>query len=216
MKTIIIIGLTPQGLSLLRILCRAGINVIAYYNSKKNVGRFSKYGKKIYFETINQLKDSIREILSDIDYKPLCYITSGELLAMVLQSFPELYQICDVISGDYETVEKLAHKDCMYEIAVEKGFKVAKYITLDKYKNGDFKFPIFLKRNYEIPLFFKAVKINSQETFNRYFSRIKENERRHILVQEFIDMHYIAHPQSQIIESRIPILTSHPGHCFPE
>ena len=184
----IILGLTPQGLSLVRILGKAGYDVVAFYNNRKSVGRFCKYGRKIYFETVEELKKNISDILYSLDYKPLCYITSGELLAMVLQYFPELYSNCDVISGSYDVIETLAHKDRMYKIAESKGLKVAEYITLDNYKSGMFEFPVFLKRNYEIPLFFKAVKIESPQVLNEYCHKIEEKDKKHILIQSFIDI----------------------------
>ena len=188
MKPIIVIGLTPQGLSVLRVLSMAGHNVIAFYQNKKNIGVKSKFGTKIQFADSGDLRRLIRETASKYNGKLLCYITSGELLAMILREYKELYDICDVISGPFETIEKLAHKDIMYQIAISKGFKVAKHYTLDKFSEGDLEFPIFMKRNYEIPLFFKATIIEDKKEFDSYMSRIKEKEKKDILVQEFINI----------------------------
>lgn len=188
MRTIIVIGLTPQGLSVLRTLSRAGHNVIALYQNDKNVGVKSKYGTKKQFTTAKDLKRIISELVKVHHEKLLCYITSGEMLAMILREYKELYNICDVIAGPYDTIEKLAHKDIMYEIATAKGFNVAKYTTLDKYKDGDLVFPIFIKRNYEIPLFFKAAKIRDKKEFSTYLERIKEEEKKDIILQEFINI----------------------------
>ena len=187
-QTIVIIGLTPQGLSLLRSLSRIGINVIAFYQNSKNVGVVSKFGEKILFNDTNDLKRKISHLIDELGYSPLCYITSGELLALILQEYPGLYEQCRVSSGPYEVVEQLAHKDKMYELAINKGFTVARYVTLDKYKEGDFQYPCFMKRNYEIPLFFKAAKIESKEMMASYIGRIKEEEKQHILVQEWINI----------------------------
>ena len=189
MKPIIVIGLTPQGLSVLRVLAQAGRKVIALYQNKKNVGVNSKYGTKIQFNDSNELKQKINEITSKHKEKLLCYITSGEMLAMILREYKELYEVCDVIAGPFETIEKLAHKDIMYQIAIEKGFKVAKHFTLDKFREGDLAYPIFMKRNYEIPLFFKAAKIENKQEFDTYMAKIKEEEKKDILVQEFINIH---------------------------
>lgn len=187
-KVIIVIGLTPQGLSVLRTLSREGIEVVAFYNSKRQVGRYSKYGKKVYFQSIIELKQQIDTILQSLNYRPLCYITSGEMLALILREYKELYKLCDVMSGPYETIERLAHKDQMYKIAIEKGFKVAPFVTLDNLDLYNLKYPLFLKRNFEIPLFFKAVKIARKEEFEDYLSKIKEEEKKDIIVQEFIDI----------------------------
>ena len=58
-NNVIIIGLTPQGLSVLRVLSRAGVDVVAFYMNKKNVGVHSKYGTKILFNDIHDLKNKI-------------------------------------------------------------------------------------------------------------------------------------------------------------
>ena len=185
-QIVIILGLTPQGLSLLRELGKAGINTHAYYTKKHQVGVYSKYGEKHFIKSIQDFKKQIRQLLSKLDYKPLCYITSGELLATILREYQEIYEECDVISAPYSVVEKLAHKDLMYNIAIQKGFKVAKYCTLDKFKEVEFSFPLFIKRNYEIPLFFKTEIILNKETFNTYYNKIKPIERKDIIVQELI------------------------------
>ena len=184
----IILGLTPQGLSVLRILGRAGADVTAFCSSKHNVGYHSRYGEKVVFSDIDELKQKIREIVKSAQTKPICYITSGELLAAVLREYKELYKECDVLSGPYSVIEMLAHKDKMYEYAIAKGFRVARYATLDKEDVGALQFPLFLKRNYEIPLFFKAVKINSQEEFKHYFERIPVECRKDVIAQEFINI----------------------------
>jgi len=188
MKKIIIIGLTPQGLSLLRILSRYGVDVVAFYQNPRNVGVYSKYGQKKHFVDISDLKDQLEALIDKLGYKPLCYITSGELLALILREYKEIYQQCEVSSGPYDVVEMLSHKDRMYELAIAKGLTVAKYITLDKYKEGDFEYPLFMKRNYEIPLFFKVLKIENHETMVSCLSRIKEDEKKDILVQQWIDI----------------------------
>lgn len=184
----VIIGLTPQGLSVLRTLSRAGADVYAFYQNARNVGAHSKYGKKIQFADATDLKMKIHQLVKTFGEKPLCYITSGELLALILREYPELYSDCNVIAGPYETIEKLAHKDLMYKIAINKGFSVAKYLTLKNYADGDLRFPLFIKRNYEIPLFFKADRIDNEQILHKYLERINENQKKDIILQELIDI----------------------------
>lgn len=187
-RSVIILGLTAQGLALLRSLSRNGFQVTAFYQNPKNVGVYSKYGTKIRFDEIEDLKIHINSLISKWGYKPLCFITSGELLAQILQLYPELYELCNVSSGPHEVVEMLAHKDKMYCLAKQKGFTVARYTTLDKYTEGDFDYPLFMKRNFEIPLFFKAVKVKDREAMSAFLSQIKEAEKQHIIVQEWINI----------------------------
>lgn len=186
LKKVIILGLTPQGLSLLRILSRAGIEVHAVCASRKNVGYHSKYGKKYIFNSISELKNIINGIISTTNDRVLCYITSGEILALILREYPELYNICDVVSGPYDTITKLAHKDIMYDIAISKGFNVSPYITLDKYEKGCLSFPCILKRNYEIHTFFKTAIVNNDDELNYYLTRLADNQKKDIILQSFI------------------------------
>lgn len=184
----IILGLTPQGLALLRELGKAGADVTAFCSSKRNVGYHSRYGEKICYHNMAELKQYITQIVADHKAKPICYITSGEILASILREYKELYDVCNVYSGPYSVIEMLAHKDKMYEYAAKKGFLIAKYATLDKAEVNDLHYPLFLKRNYEIPLFFKAVKISTPEEFQSYVNRISEENKKDVMVQEFIDI----------------------------
>lgn len=188
MRTFIIIGLNPQGLSMLRILSRTGYSVVAFTNSSATVGYLSKYGDKRIFKDINDLERQIKEITGLSNEKIICIITSGVLLAMIIAEFPELYEICDVQSGPLSLLQILAHKNLMYGFASERGLKCAKYELLQEYKPGDLQFPVILKRNYEIPLFFKVKKLTSENELALFISGIKEEERRHVIIQEFISM----------------------------
>lgn len=184
----IILGLTPQGLSLLRILGRAHADVSAFCTSKKNVGYHSKYGRKVLYTNISELKKGVAEIVNSSKEKPICYITSGEILASVLREYKEIYDECIVFSGPYSTIEMLAHKDRMYAYAASHNFKIARFSTLDKEEYKKLKFPLFLKRNYEIPLFFKAVKIKTADELSSYYKRIPKEFLKDVIVQEFIDI----------------------------
>lgn len=187
-QKVIVLGLTAQGLSLLRILSRSGVDVFAFCASTKNVGYSSKYGVKRVFSSVEELKRLVNDVVIQSQEKLLCYITSGEILALILREYPELYDICNVISSPYETLVRIAHKDIMYDIAISKGLNVASYTTLDKYKNGMLRFPCIIKRNYEIPLFFKTAIVANQDELVYYMSRIKDNQKKDILIQEYINI----------------------------
>ncbi len=173
---------------MLRTLDRGGSHVVAFCMSRHNVGYHSRYGEKVIFTDAADLKQKVEALIDRIGYRPLCYITSGELLALVLREYPKLYEHCQVVSGPYNVIEQLAHKDRMYKIAVDKGFRVAPYKTLDQFRCGDFPFPVFLKRNYEIPLFFKALRVDNEEDFKALHKEIHPEQEKDILVQSFIDI----------------------------
>lgn len=187
MSTFLIIGLTPQGLSMLRILSKAGHHVVAFTNSKKSVGYYSKYGDKRIFKSIEDLKEQILYITKYSREKINCIITSGELLARILTDFHELYEICNVQSGPLSLLKILTHKDQMYDFALSRGMRCAKYSLLSTYEPGTLNFPVILKRNYEIPLFFKIKKIDSEPDLFAFIKKITKEDYNHILVQEYIE-----------------------------
>lgn len=187
MSKIVIIGLTPQGLAMLRMLSRAGYDVIAFTKTKKAVGYYSKYGIKKIFDSTFDLKQQIEQIVKNSDAKVRCIITSGELLAMIIEEFPELYELCDVESGPLELIRTLSYKDRMYTFAQSRGLKCAKFKILSEYTSGDLHFPVILKRNFEIPLFFKVKKISNEEELILFTALISEEDKKYILIQEYID-----------------------------
>lgn len=191
----IILGLTPQGLSLLRILGRANADVTAFCTSKRNVGYHSKYGTKKLYSNMAELKKAVAEIVESAKEKPICHITSGEILASILRDYKEIYDECQVLSGPYPIIEMLAHKDKMYHYATKFHFKIAPHATLDKEEYKQLKYPLFLKRNYEVPLFFKAVKIRTEEELASYYNRIPKEHLKDVIAQEFISI-----PESQKID----------------
>jgi predicted ATP-grasp superfamily ATP-dependent carboligase len=188
MKKFIIIGLTPQGLSMLRILSRAGYPVIAFTDKKKVVGYFSKYGDKRIFSSIDDLKQQIKTIQNGSLGKIGCIITSGKLLALIISEFPELYDICEVQSGPLSLVKMLSHKNEMYEFAEARGLKFAKYILLSNYKPGILEFPVILKLNYEIPIFFKVKKIENETDLSDFIKKIAKDDYNNIIIQEYIEV----------------------------
>lgn len=184
---VIIIGLTAQGLSLLRSLSRAGIDVIAFYENKKNVGVGSRYGDKRFVAGIDELRDQMTDLVAQYGPQMLCYIASGGMLAELLVKFPELWDMCKVISGPRTTVEKMAHKDYLYGLASGCDFIIPNYRLLSDPTRDELAFPVFLKRNYEIPLFFKAARVETKEELeSKYVSRLTQTERENVIIQECI------------------------------
>lgn len=187
-KTYIVIGGTPQGLAIVRVLGRANVALHVLCQSKKNVAYHTRFGIKHLFSNPSDLKNIVAEIVATSEVKPICYIASGEALALILRTFVEIYDMCEVFSQPLSLIQKWAHKDLMYRHAAECGFQVANHVTLDKYTPGDLAFPIVLKRNYEIPLFFKVAYVADEHELAEYVEKIPPQCRQDILVQERIQI----------------------------
>lgn len=188
MSKVILIGLTPQGLSLLRLLARNGYEVFAFSNTARSVGFKSKFGHKHLFKDVDDLKQKIVSVVKQGANRVQCIITSGELLAMVVAEFPELYDICDVQSGPLSLIQTLARKDLMYDYAEKRGLKSAKYLLLSDYKAGSLRFPVIVKRNFEVPLFFKVKKIDNEDSLRELISHIPIEVQANVIIQEFISL----------------------------
>lgn len=187
-KTVIVIGLTAQGLSLLRLLARAGLDVIAYTNTESAVGFHSRYGRKEVFSTVGSLRESIKNLVEKLGYKPLCFITSGGLLAKILSDFTDIYDICDVRSGPLEVVDTLSRKNKMYQLAKARGLVFPAACLLTDYKKGDLKFPVVLKKDFEVELFFKVLWVADQQELERYITKIPSDLQQFICIQEAVDL----------------------------
>lgn len=198
MSRFIIIGLTPQGLALLRLLSRASHQVVAFSNSKNAVGFYSKYGEKILFSDAEDLKRKISAIVGKSDKPVKCIIASGELLALVLEEYPELYDICEVESGPYNLVKMLSYKNLMYDFAKGRGLITAKFCLLSEFDQECLNFPVILKRNYEINMPFKIKVIENEQDLVLFKEAIPAPLTKHILAQELIKLNPVLNLSCQV------------------
>ncbi len=185
----IVIGGTPQGLEVVRLLGRAGVEPYVFCRNKHQVAYHSKYGTKMLYETAEQLRIQIEQIADSETNKPICFICSGEALALILRQYPDLYTTCRVFAGPFDFVEQMAHKDLMYTRAIEKGLHIAPFVTLDKCNPEELNFPVIVKRNYEIELFFKVAYIDNIGQFRDLISKIPQQAYPDIIIQRRIDIH---------------------------
>ena len=184
----IVIGGTPQGLEAVRLLGRAGVKPFVFCRHKRQVAYHSRYGIKRLYESAGHLREQIGQIIESGIGKPICFICSGEALALILREYPELYGICHVFSGPYEFVSQMAHKDLMYARGIERGLHIAPFITLDKCVPEELTFPVIVKRNYEIEIFFKVAYIDNIDDFRALADKIPEKDYPDIIVQQKINI----------------------------
>lgn len=186
MGKFIIVGLTPQGLSIVRMLARAGHEVTAFTNTKNAVGYYSRYGKKLLFSTVQELKAGVCSIVAGSNEKVRCVVTSGELLTLLIDEFPEIYELCDVESGPLKLLRVLSKKNKMYAFAQMRELTCAKWRVLSDYQHGDLAFPVIMKRNVEVPLFFKVKILQSKQELDSFITQITPLDRKFILLQEYM------------------------------
>lgn len=188
MSPIIVIGLTAQGLALLRLLTKAGYQVVAFSDSKNAVGMRSKYGRKVVFSSVLDLRNKITLLAKEAADPLKCIVASGEMLALILEEFPELYDMCDVESGPFDVVSMLSRKHSMYDFARVRGLPCADYQVLADHEPGSLGYPVILKKNCESFPLFKVVKVDSQEIFEKIVGEIPASYRNDVIVQRYVEL----------------------------
>ena len=191
MPEVILLGLTSQGLSMLRMLSRQQWQVLAFTESTHQVGYYSKYGEKRLFADIHDLKCQLKNIaLKRAEQYPgrklLCIIASGVILADILREYPEIYQDFTVEPSPIEWVQRMCHKDQMYQYGIDKGFSCAKFCLLSELKPGFLSFPLVVKRNYEVHWQHKMKIIPDQESLEKLFTETDPLLYPDLIQQEYI------------------------------
>ena len=97
MSEAVLLGLSPQGLSVLRMLSRRQWRIHVFSDTAHCAGYYSKYGEKHLFADIHDLKQQLQKIaaawsLQHPDQKMRCIIANGVILASILRDYPEIYQ----------------------------------------------------------------------------------------------------------------------------
>ena len=173
LEPIIIIGLTPQGLFLLREFGKMGYPVYALAK-KDDVGIYSRFGEKIIIESQKDIIQNIEKIQNSTkihEKNPRCYIAGGFFLKEILECHPELFNRLDIIPSPLNALNILTKKTALYSLANDLGIISPHTETIFNISNNknfheSFSFPLIVKCN-EVPTeFIKIKKIWVVNNFN--------------------------------------------------
>jgi len=188
---VIIIGLGPQGLFLIRELARADYEVTVI-GKKNEIGYFSKFGRKIEIQNELDLINKIKE-MQDIFYGTDCHITSGFYLSFLLKNVPEFWKIFNVYPHPYESVKIFNNKIETYKVAQKNGIQVLEsFILSDVEQNTErpFPYPMIAKWLQDINLFskpkFKTAVLQNSKELKKIIETTSNYERENIIIQEYL------------------------------
>ena len=144
-SAILIFGLSPQGLFLLRELSRAGIEVVAIGRSD-DVGTRSRYGRIFCIDSDKDMKAALQQIDEMAISIRSAYVTSDYFLNILIEKYRDIFSKYSFSISQYDTVRLLSDKVLTYEeagkfgISIPKTCPVSRCLSLD-----DNVFPIILK-----------------------------------------------------------------------
>lgn len=180
---IMILGLTPAGLFLLRELSRSGKNVLAV-GLKDNIGLYSKYGHKICLSKIEEVEDVINKYFHpDVT----TYICSDPFINYLLDKNHKILKEKKCFP-DYKSAKIFSDKLLTGQLADTLGIAYPKMYSLSNVTNDNIKkYPLILKWNrrktFNEP--FKTIIINSKyelERISKNYKRFHNN----LIVQKYI------------------------------
>lgn len=185
-KEVIICGLAPQGLFLLREFAKSNylVHAISLY---KSPGYYSKYGKKYLANSYPETVDILKNLHSKLPKTTKCIVPSGRLLTYFIREFPDIYNYFDVESTPFESIEIFIDKNKTYKHAADLDIKYPRVFNLNEITNDDF--PIFVKKRNEIKFSdesFKTKIIYSQQEINSLLKNFSVFERQFLVFQEYI------------------------------
>ena len=192
-KYVIVVGASPQGLFLVRLLARAGFKVINIV-SRESFSWYSRYGKKILVSNKNEFYLALREQFDKYGEIP-CYLTSGPEIFCLIHEYPDIFDLFEMHPRPIEAVKLFSSKLETYEVAESIGMTCPESFTgqdvVEKKSSKKIIYPCIVKWNVECNLFvktsFKTQICSSEDNLLGFLSGFSENSLSHIIVQEFID-----------------------------
>jgi len=189
MKKIVLIGLGPQGLFLLREFSRSGCTVIAV-GRQNEIAAHSRYGEKLLIDKEEDIRSKLTELAGTNPEKMECHITSGYFLAYLIREFPDLWNMFEVKPSPYDSAGLLINKLATYDLAVEVGIDVLSSPLLSDINIGATAFPVIAKWNQDIHLFskpgFKTVVLWDRDQLREFSEKYSVEEKEHITIQNYL------------------------------
>lgn len=189
----IVFGLSPTGLFLIQQLSKTSEPIYSI-DRKGKIGFYSKFSTKIEINNVNDLKESVTNIISKNE-NVKGFITSSDLLNLIIEEMPELFNMIDIIGPTLSLSKTLNRKSDAYNLFSNHLIKFPESYFYNDY-NQIQNFPIILKWNTEIPtLKFSDLPIGKTlivKTKEEMLEVVKNIEtypsviRDNILFQEFI------------------------------
>ncbi len=191
-QPVILIGLPPQGLFLLREISRAGHEVHAL-TDKRTPGYYSKYGVKYLVADRVELKDRLEQFAYKFG-KVRCYIASGALLDVILEDMPELFEKFEMYPRPIEAVAALNDKMETYRLAAALGVRTLPTYRVTQTQGieglifcGE---KLIAKWNRNVSFYgqprFKTYEVSSLNDYRSIVDSLTTSESEHLILQQYV------------------------------
>jgi len=183
-KPIIILGLAPQGLALLRTFYRAGYDVLGI-GLPGQAGLYSSCGKTIAVSPIQAVKDILQ---FHADESTIIHVTSDIFLNYLLDEYREAFDAYQIFPS-CETAEIFTDKLKTQALANELGIPTPRSYRADKIKPTSFDvFPSILKWNRRYKeTNFKTVILRSPFQMSKVLAALTGKDKSNLIVQGYLE-----------------------------
>ena len=179
---VLILGLAPQGLFLLREFSKVGKRVLAV-GLKGQVGLFSKYGHKIAIKNLSELEWVFDKYLINKDSK--IHITSDPFLNYLLSNKHKIFEENQCFPN-YHSASIFCDKVLTEKLAKRLGIPCLHSYKLDEIDENNFDiYPSIIKWNKRYGgEKFKTILIKSIEDLKKV--KTQANSDKHLIIQKYI------------------------------
>ncbi len=153
MNTVIVLGMGPSGLFLVRQLSRITDRIYGV-GRKEDVGMYSKYlpkSHRYFASSAEELASALEQIAGQAGEKPKLYLASDQYLTLMLESDLPWAQYADLQGSPLETLGKINNKTEAMALCAQIGLHLPKTWGMEAYKDLDENaFPVLVKPNEKV------------------------------------------------------------------
>lgn len=145
-RPVIVLGLGPAGLFLVRQLSNITSNIYAV-GRPDDVGMFSKYiekRRKYYAVTAIELEDAFKAIRKCAGKKPELYICSDQYLSILLEKKERWGELVELAGADFNTLALINDKNTINDYCQKHNVKIPLAVSLSEYRENPF-YPAIIK-----------------------------------------------------------------------
>ena len=145
-KPVIVLGLGPAGLFLVRQLSNITSNIYAVGRAD-DVGMYSGYIKKHkrhYAVTADELENKLRVIRDGEGQVPELYICSDQYLSILLEEKDRWKQLVKPVGADFDTLALINDKNTINDYCQKHDVKIPSSVSFSEYRANPF-FPAIIK-----------------------------------------------------------------------
>ena len=143
---VIVLGLGPAGLFLVRQLAHITDNIYAV-GRPDDVGMYSRYvrkEKRHYAVTSEELEKVFLKIRAGETQKPILYICSDQYLSILIEQQGKWEQMVDLAGTGFDTLQLINDKNTINAYCVNHGVRIPESISYGEFRNHR-NYPVIIK-----------------------------------------------------------------------